>query len=270
MSGKEGRVPLTDRSEARITFQKCFNFRDLGGYKCSGGGTTRLRRLFRSDTMHRMTDEDKERVTTELRIKTVIDVRPPTRARRLAVPSVEYLNLPLLDDEQAGVLVPRLQPASADAFQEMLTVVGPNVPRLFDVFADESAYPIVFHCAAGIHRTSLVAALVLGTVGVTDEDIVTDYASSNQNMERFIAHARAIGRLPSDGSFPAEFPRTFFESPSEAMVGFLRWMRTEHGSVRTVLMKNGVADSTLGRLEDVLLNQADVSAADKDKKTRKE
>ena len=54
------------------------------------------------------------------------------------------------------------------------------------------------------------------------------------------------------------------------MVGFLRWMRTEHGSVRTVLMKNGVADSTLGRLEDVLLNQADVSAADKDKKTRKE
>lgn len=47
--------------------------------------------------------------------------------------------------------------------------------KIFRMFMDRSTYPVVFHCIGGADRTGTVAALLLGVLGASDEDIWIDY-----------------------------------------------------------------------------------------------
>ena len=42
----------------------------------------------------------------------------------------------------------------------------------------------LFHCRAGKDRTGVVAMLLLGLAGVSDEDIVADYAATQRYLGR--------------------------------------------------------------------------------------
>src|SRR5436190_20780229 len=57
--------------------------------------------------------------------------------------------------------------------------------------ADDTAHPIVFHCAAGKDRTGLVAALLLALLGVDDETIAADYALTAEHIDELIGRHRA-------------------------------------------------------------------------------
>ena len=46
------------------------------------------------------------------------------------------------------------------------------------LFADESNYPIMFHCAIGRDRTGTLAAILLGLLGAERDAIVMDYELS--------------------------------------------------------------------------------------------
>ena len=54
----------------------------------------------------------------------------------------------------------------------------------------DSPGAVVFHCAAGKDRTGLVSAVVLGALGVSDEDIVADYAMTGRNLVAIDARLR--------------------------------------------------------------------------------
>ena len=45
-----------------------------------------------------------------------------------------------------------------------------------EIIAEPENHPLVFHCNAGKDRTGSLAAVVLGVLGVMDEDIIEDYA----------------------------------------------------------------------------------------------
>jgi hypothetical protein len=94
---------------------------------------------------------------------------------------------------------------------------------------------------------------VLGVLGVADGDIIRDYAMREVNMARYIERARKQGRLPADGSFTKELPRSFFETPPAAMVSLLQELREQHGSIRGYVTSCGVDAATLGGVEQALL-----------------
>jgi protein-tyrosine phosphatase len=50
--------------------------------------------------------------------------------------------------------------------------------------------PVVIHCASGKDRTGLVAALVVGLLGVAADDIAADYALTELATERLRADWR--------------------------------------------------------------------------------
>ena len=54
-----------------------------------------------------------------------------------------------------------------------------RVKEIFAILADESNYPIYFHCAIGTDRTGLIAWLVNGLCGVTEKNLWRDYLFSN-------------------------------------------------------------------------------------------
>ncbi|MBN9620735.1 MAG: tyrosine-protein phosphatase, partial [Actinobacteria bacterium] len=84
-----------------IHFDQCENFRDLGGHRTGSGASTRYGRLYRSDTLESLSDEDHRRFA-QLGIVTVIDLRASSEIIRrgridLTRQPVRYVHLPLVD-----------------------------------------------------------------------------------------------------------------------------------------------------------------------------
>jgi protein tyrosine/serine phosphatase len=193
----------------------------------------------------------------DLGIATVLDLRDPARASQSpAKLNAKCVNLPLLSDEAAARMRPKIAEVSPRTFMrlnrdEATTAI---LADIFSLLADESSYPLVFHCLGGKDRTGVVAALVLGVLGVADEDIARDYAMTEPNiMTRGAERLRKQGRLPADGSFTAEIPRSFLETPPEAMLSLLHEIREQHGSIRGYVTSCGVDAATLAGLERALL-----------------
>jgi protein-tyrosine phosphatase len=241
--------------DREISFEGCFNFRDLGGYDASAGRRTKWRRLFRSDSLSRLTEQDSDRMEHELGVRTVLDLRSSAMNQELP-PKVRArcVSVPLLSDEAEALAASRMD-LSPRTFMRATgdSVEDAMVAKVFSFLATESSYPLAFHCLVGKDRTGLVAALILGVLGVDDEDIVRDYAMTERNMVRTIARLRSVGRLPADGSFTKEIPSTFFETPPEAMVALLKEIRERFGSIRAYVASCGVDDAALGGVERQLL-----------------
>ncbi|MBP5269854.1 MAG: tyrosine-protein phosphatase, partial [Clostridia bacterium] len=53
------------------------------------------------------------------------------------------------------------------------------IRQIFALLADESNYPIIFHCSIGTDRTGLIAWLINGLLGVSKENLWRDYLYSN-------------------------------------------------------------------------------------------
>lgn len=49
------------------------------------------------------------------------------------------------------------------------------IRQIFELLADESNYPIYFHCVAGADRTGTIGFLLDGLLGMSDEDIILNY-----------------------------------------------------------------------------------------------
>jgi len=240
-----------------IIFEGCYNVRDLGGYRTADGRATRWRRLFRSDHTALLSGADCRRMERDLGIRTLVDLR--TSAMHQEFPpklAVRCVNLPLFGDEAVEVMRAAVADASARTFMRAIRDRATHavIAGAFALFAQESSYPLAFHCITGKDRTGLIAALVLGVLGVADDDIVRDYAMTETNMPRYIERLRERGRLPADGSFTEELPRSFFETPPAAMRSLLEDIRARHGSIRGYVASCGVDAATLAALEQALLS----------------
>jgi protein-tyrosine phosphatase len=207
-----------------------------------------------------LSDGDCQRMERDLGIITVLDLRDTqtVAARGAARLGVRCVNVPLLSDEVVAQSGPKIAESSPRTFMRHTrdAATAESVAVVFALLADESSYPLVFHCLGGKDRTGLIAALVLGVLGVVDEDIARDYARTEPNMVRIIERLRQRGLLPADGSFTKELPRSFFETPPAAMISLLQEIREQYGSVRGYVTSCGVDAATLDGLERALLAPA--------------
>lgn len=155
------------------------NFRDCGGWSSTLGGRVRQGLVYRSGTMNdgtgdnyvvRITDKGKKVALDELGIKTEIDLRfdengENTGKKSALGKSVTYHACPM----NSGL-------------GDWLYTHKEQIKNVFTVFADESSYPIVFHCAIGTDRTGMIAFLLNGLLGVETEDLYYDYMFSNYGL----------------------------------------------------------------------------------------
>ncbi len=180
--------------ERHVALDGCFNFRDLGSYRTSDGRWTRPQHLYRADGPHALTDGDGTTLRG-LQLRTVIDLRTFEEVEQRGCYAnvlsnvVEY-HLPMIDvlpdpDELPAWVDPSVV---ARRYRDMLDAGHDSIAEILAVLSDPNAYPAVFHCSAGKDRTGLVAAVVLGVVGVPDATIVADYALSRAPMRRLLEH----------------------------------------------------------------------------------
>lgn len=256
-------TPLMQSSDAEparlVALEAVHNFRDLGGYATADGRTTLWRTLFRADGLYRLTAADVVALEP-LGLRTVIDLRSaPELAERGRFPvdvhPVIYHNFPIIDSTWSlandAPEYDRDEDFLVSAYQEMLTVGAPRFAMAFDVLAQPDALPAVFHCAAGKDRTGLLAALILGSLRVSLDDIVDDYALTVAGMERF--RVWAAREWPEWFERMAKLPKAFTAALPEAMRSILDELCDRHGSIRDYVRSIGVSEQTLTVLESALL-----------------
>jgi protein-tyrosine phosphatase len=240
----------------KLTLSGCVNFRDLGGYPGADGRSIRWRRLFRADGLTRL-DEDDCAQLAALGLATVIDLRTQGELdERGRFPEtafkVEYHHLPLTDVLPPTEDLTRYdEPAFVTTrYQQLFSEGSDSLARAVQVLAEPDALPAVFHCSAGKDRTGILAALVLGFLGVPRDVIVEDYALSAEAM---IALLERLKQEYADAVAEVEryAPAVISVAP-ETMAAFLDTIEAEHGSFDDLARSLGVTDA-VARLRAVLL-----------------
>jgi len=227
-----------------------YNFRDLGGMRARGGGVLRTGRLFRSDTLQELTDDDIARLVDELRIAFVIDLRQAAEAVEegrgpLARLSVCYANVPLVDLDSAGA------PGELTATQYLDHLEhDPNLVVAVELVASVVHRPTVLHCAAGKDRTGVVTALLLGLLGVAHEQIVEDYMVTATNMDRI---TERFGRWPRYRQNMASLPAEIYRVEERTIRTFLRELDHRYGGAAGWARARGVDPEVERRLAAALL-----------------
>jgi len=251
-------LPVAHEPARRLSFEGCFNFRDLGGYPTADGRRTRWRRLFRADGLSRLTENDLDALAA-LGIVTVIDLRTVLEADSQGrfpddVADITYHHLPLTDTLPGEEETADWGSAAfvAARYLGMLTEGTDTVTAAVRLLADPAAQPAVFHCSVGKDRTGVLSALVLGFLGVPDETIVDDYALSYANMLRILANLQE--RYPEAADIVERYRPVILSAEPASMAGFVAGVRSTYGSFDSLAASLGLV-AEVGALRGQLLEK---------------
>ena len=178
----------------KLPFTGAHNFRDLGGYKTEDGRTVKWGKIYRSDNLHFLTDEDLKYMK-RLNIKSVVDFRSveerenePDRLN----PDMTQVLLPIkfqpkeLDDGSIKNLMKDLTFGDLDSSNLLrdfnIVIVEEftdEYKNFFRHIIENNAEPLVFHCTAGKDRAGFASAMILTILGVPREKVIEDYLLTN-------------------------------------------------------------------------------------------
>lgn len=239
----------TDNPTRVIPLTQGFNMRDLGGLRTSDGRGTRRSRVFRSEDTY-LFSEDDEAVLGRMELQSAVDLRTPEEVSDRGSVVWDRLGMvrhtrPLVAEMVLGPDRSKyLEPAvTAGFYLAMLEQGRAGHGALWHSVTEASAGKSVIHCASGRDRTGLVVALLLGFLGVEDEQIIDDYAMSGPGMERMLGWLEENRLDALADLIPNEMARrAFIVTPAETMELFLGGFRERYGSFEAYAQHLGIGE----------------------------
>lgn len=245
---------MSQQPKRFITFEGCVNFRDLGGYRTNEGRTVTWDRLFRSDALHELTGGDVSHALRELGLQTMIDLRNHDEVRRdgtgpLKSSGLEYHHFPLLEERGSPPPIAGADVAErlSVTYQWIIHNSGALIADAVTTIADNRGEPAVFHCSAGKDRTGIIAALVLGALGVDQETVMADYLLTNEVITGI--HRRVMSMDPRP-----ELTADTLRAQPTAMKQFLTTLGSVYGGPEAYLRRHGVTLESISHLKSGLLD----------------
>ena len=164
--------------------------------------------------------------------------------------SVQYLHLPFIL-WQTGTPTGQEDPEARlrDTYLRIIRESGGQIAKAVTTLAGDNGLPAVFHCSAGKDRAGICAAIVLGLLGVDEQDIMDDYSLTSKNIGAIIAR---LAELPGNEHMRT-LPPEFFHIQPKAMEAVLTELRDVHGGVEGYVRSHGVSDGALAQLRSSLL-----------------
>lgn len=240
-AGTDGYLSAWNRMPKSI-LESTMNTRELGMYRIQGTKNYTLsNRIYRSDRCESLSASDKK-LLLDRDITTIIDLRSEQEAE--TKPSAfssdsDFIvfHYPIVE----GMLPPNSLEAVPVSYMEIAH--ADCVKEVFKTIADANG-GVLFHCTAGKDRTGVVSAILLALVGVSDEDIVYDYAISREfNKQRLEAYLKEHPEIDKDIVLANE----------KSMYGFLRMLREKHNSVDQYLRDIGISEYEIQELNSKLI-----------------
>ncbi len=217
----------------------------------------RTGRLFRSDSLASVSDADVRYIVDTLALRTAVDLRAGHEVddhphRPLVDAGVAVRHRPIVDETRRrpddGPIVER---GLDEIYPLMLERFGDRFAAVVELVADKGGHPLVFFCAGGKDRTGLVAALVLGALGVDDETIAADYALTAGVLPMLLERNRA--RAAARGVDAEVTEHELLLAEEATMLTVLARLRAEHGSVERYLERHGLDPEAVTALRAGLL-----------------
>lgn len=228
-----------------LSIDGALNFRDLGGYVGWNEATIKWGKVYRSGQLDRLKPSG-VRHAASLGIGTVVDLRFDDEGQRYptikqAFPEARFISW--LSELNESIKAPAEKvklswQASLDSgeVQQVREAMRLNYPAklyshqgvyrslLLRLITDDA--PVLFHCAAGKDRTGVAAALILGLLGVSEEDIVQDYLLSHELVSSILhswVAGGAAGQEKKDDiqSRLAAYPRALVQPVFDADVSYI-------------------------------------------------
>jgi protein-tyrosine phosphatase len=180
----------------RLRFSGAKNFRELGGYQTTDARTVRWRILYRSDSLHKLTETDLKQLIA-LSLDRIIDFRAEYELaqepdRLPAHPEIRVVRIPILDssteiwrDSHEQFIANNLLNIDPAKYMiqtniELATRFTTQMQVFIQELSSANGRPVLFHCAAGKDRTGFAAAILLRMLGVPQKVVMEDYLLSNQ------------------------------------------------------------------------------------------
>ncbi len=169
-----------------LDWDGCRNIRDLGGLSAADGRKTRWGAVVRSANADRLTPTGWAALLAH-GVRTVVDLREPEERKPMPPrpAGVTTVNVPL-DDTADTELWDYLREQELDGTSLYFPVFLEHKPercaQAITAVARAGPGGVLVHCAAGWDRTGLITLLLLALVGVSPEDIATDYLLSGPAM----------------------------------------------------------------------------------------
>ena len=163
------------------------NWRSLGGNVGADGRKVKDGLLFRCGQLYNLTAYQKEQVQNKYQIRRVFDFRGEEERKQYPDylwPGLDYVVIDVLKDAQVNqASVDEIISANNQAEEDMLSTYeelalqnsAQKGYHQFLLTLINDPVPTAFHCFAGKDRTGVAAALILKSLGVSDEQIFADY-----------------------------------------------------------------------------------------------
>jgi protein-tyrosine phosphatase len=244
-------MPNENQPSRHLSWDACYNVRDLGDLPTSSGTPIRPRLLIRADNLFRLSPEG-QAALRDYGVRTVIDLRLAHELETHPNPFADghdangtprYLNLPLHDPATQAVM------QAQDSMQgEYIAILDMNKDLVGGVIKAVAAAleegGVLVHCHGGKDRTGIIVALLLSLAGVPRETIAEDYALSETQLEPH--HAEWLEeQIRTHG--PTNRPRWMYSRP-ETILGALDHLDREYGGVEPYLRSAGVTEAELTQI----------------------
>ncbi|MDR0430152.1 MAG: tyrosine-protein phosphatase [Tannerellaceae bacterium] len=200
---EEGKTILSER---HLPMAGGFNFRDLGGYRTKDGHFVKWGKIFRSDDLHSLTENDLNYLSS-IPLVSIVDFRSETEMTQAPdkIPAsvkkdypfpITPGNLTAANDLSALENL-NLDSVMMEINKQLVTdpVAIKRYKDFFTLLQNEEEIPLMFHCSAGKDRTGMGAALILLGLGVEEETVLQDYLLSNTYLKD--KYASPIEKFPS-------------------------------------------------------------------------
>lgn len=248
-------------SVRRVALDGPVNFRDLGGYEAARGRRVRWGRVFRSDSLHHLTEADGPRLA-DIGIATALDFRARDELDRIGIGhlgelDIRHVHVPTVDQALHTVRHPDWEPPDSvsDIYLMMMRTGARAYNAALRTLAEPDALPAVYFCMAGKDRTGVFSAVLLGLLGVSDRDIVDDYVLTHEVVETIHERGR-IERGPTtaeEDAFWEALPPELRGAHASTMEGMVAAVPDLFGSWEGYAEFIGVDDDVISVLRRELL-----------------
>ena len=254
---------------SRVELAGARNLRDLGGYSTIDGRQIKKGVLYRSDHLKRVRRQNVEAVAA-LGVQTVFDLRTEKELERDpprldTVTLLEVVHLPvdceLIDPYAVARRILKGDVEEGD-FQQLMMECYRNYALnytsewsfLLRDMAGPGGLPALIHCTYGRDRTGVSVAIVLRSLGVSEETVLEDYLLSNTFWESEASRLSCFASCASFFRTPRSEVRALMEVRPEYLEAAFEAIDQKYGSFEDYLHEGlGIDDATLKRLRSALL-----------------